>query len=311
MKIVVTGGAGYLGSTLVDYLIGQGHYVTVVDNFMWRQAPFGHLCYAPQFEIVRGDARDMRIMKDVLKTADILIPLAALVGAPLCDANPTEARAINVDAIVSATYLMSPAQAIVIPISNSGYGVGEQNAYCTEDTPMRPVSIYGATKVEVEGLILDRGNAIALRLATVFGMSPRMRLDLLVNDFVWRACRDRALVLFEGSFRRNFIHVRDVADAFLHVLDNWGSMVKTPIYNVGNTDLNMTKKDLCRTIQSHIPAFMWHEAPSGFDPDKRDYVVSNARIENTGWFAQYGLDHGIPELIKGFQMYRAYEHGNV
>lgn len=310
MRILITGGAGYIGSVLTELLLHQSHEVTVIDNFMWRQTPFGHLFRYNNFHVVRGDARDMRLMRRALQTADVLIPLAALVGAPLCEARPNDAQSTNVDAIVSSMQFMSPDQRIVIPISNSGYGVGEKDAYCTEDSPLRPVSLYGQTKVAAEKAALDRGSAISLRLATVFGMSSRMRLDLLVNDFTWRALRDRSLVIFEGHFRRNFVHVRDVALAFGHVIDRWEDMIGTPIYNVGDTQANMTKLDLCKVIQQEVSGFVW-AAGDGKDPDMRDYVVSNSRFEGTGWHPAWTLREGIRELVRGYSMFNVYEHGNI
>lgn len=310
MKILVTGGAGYVGSILVGHLLTDGHEVTVLDNFMWGQVSLASYCANQNLRIERGDARDTRTVKPLLRDADVLIPLAALVGAPLCEARFQDAWNINCYAVRDAMASMSSHQRIVIPISNSGYGVGERDQECTEDSPLRPVSVYGQTKVQVEQIVMSRGNAISLRLATVFGMSQRMRMDLLVNDFVWRAVRDRAIVLFEGHFRRNFVHVRDVAWAFSHALDNFDEMRDKP-YNVGLSDANMTKLELCERIAKHVPDFHIAQSHFGEDPDKRDYVVSNARIEATGWRPRYSLDDGIAELIKGYRMMRGHEHGNA
>lgn len=309
-SILVTGGAGYLGSTMVPALLAAGHKVTVLDNFMFRQSPLNQLCAEPGFDVVRGDARDEAVLRPLLREADIFIPLAALVGAPLCDNDKPGAESINLGAVRTAISLMSPQQRILLPTTNSGYGIGEPGQFCTEDTPLRPISLYGRTKVEAERAALDRGNAISFRLATVFGMSPRLRIDLLVNDFVYRAVTDRALVLFEAHFKRNYIHVRDVARAFLHGIEHFETMRDRP-YNVGLSDANLSKLELCRRIQAHVPKFVFLEAPIGEDPDKRDYIVSNARIEATGFAPRHALDDGIRELIKGYRMIRNAAHGNV
>lgn len=310
MRILVTGGAGYIGSILVPALLDAGHKVMVVDNFRYGQAPLNYLCADPSFDVVRGDARDQEVMEPAIALADVVIPLAALVGAPLCDADWIAAESTNTGGVLLALKLMSPNQRMIIPITNSGYGVGEHGKECTEDTPMRPISLYGQTKVAAEVAALTRGNAISLRLATVFGMSPRMRIDLLVNDFVWRAVTDRVVVLFEAHFRRNYIHVFDVARAFLHAIDNFDEMKNRP-YNVGLSDANLSKLELCERIKQHVPSFYFAEAPIGEDPDKRDYVVSNARLEATGFSPAYSLDDGIAELIKGYRMIRNTVHGNV
>lgn len=310
MQIVVTGGAGYLGSILVPSLLDAGHRVTVLDSFMFGQNSLAQLCHLDAFDVVRGDARDMDALKPLIAKADIVIPLAALVGAPLCDADPIAATTTNLDAVRGLVKLLSPAQRILMPITNSGYGIGEKGKDCTEETPLRPISLYGRTKVDAERAAMDRGNAISFRLATVFGMAPRMRIDLLVNDFVHRAVTDRTVVLFEPHFKRNYIHIRDVARAFLHGIDNFDRM-KDLAYNVGLSDANLSKAELCAKIKSHLPKFVYLEAPVGEDPDKRDYIVSNARIEQTGFRPKYSLDDGIRELIKGYRMLRNTVYGNV
>lgn len=310
MKIFVTGGAGYVGSILTEKFLTFGDEVTVVDNFMYGQASLAHLCMQSGLKIVRGDARDMRVVVPLVAKADVVIPLAAIVGAPACDADMTAAHSTNLQAVVDLLNMMSAEQRMVIPITNSGYGVGEPGVECTEDSPLRPVSAYGQIKVMAEEMVLERGNAVSLRLATVFGMSPRMRLDLLVNDFVWRAVTDRAVVLFEAGFKRNYVHVRDVARAFVHVLDHWDDM-RDKVFNVGMSDANLSKRELCERIKQVVPEFRFLEAEVGSDPDKRDYVVSNARIEKTGWHPRWSLDDGIRELVKGYQMLRRTAHGNV
>ena len=309
-SILVTGGAGYLGSTLAPGLLAEGFRVTVLDNFRFGQASLNQLCADPNFEVRRGDARDPEVLKPLLCDADVVIPLAALVGAPLCDNDRVGAETLNRDAVLTLIKLCSREQRILMPVTNSGYGIGEPGRFCTEETPLRPITLYGRTKVEAEQAVLERGNSISFRLATVFGMSPRMRLDLLVNDFVYRAVNDRAVVLFEAHFKRNYIHVRDVARVFLHGICNFESMRDRP-YNVGLSDANLSKLELCQAIQRHLPKFVFLEAPVGEDPDKRDYIVSNERVEGTGYKPAYSLDDGIRELIKGYRMLRNSIYGNV
>jgi nucleoside-diphosphate-sugar epimerase len=309
-SILVTGGAGYLGSILVPELLAAGHRVAVLDNFMYLQNSLAHVCAHPGFDVVNGDARSEDLLKPLVAKADIVIPLAALVGAPLCKKDPIAATTTNRDAIATLCKLLSPDQRVIVPITNSGYGVGEQGQYCTEESPLRPISLYGRNKVEAENIVLERDNSISLRLATVFGMAPRMRIDLLVNDFVYRAVNDRVVVLFEAHFKRNYIHIRDVARAFMHAMDKFEEMKGRP-YNVGLSDANLSKAELCERIQRHIPQFQYLEAPVGEDPDKRDYIVSNSRIEATGYLPQHSLDDGIRELIKGFRMIRDRVYGNV
>ena len=310
MRILVTGGAGYLGSIIVPELLARGHAVTVIDNFRYAQSSLLDYCHNPKLAIIRGDAGERELIKKRLFGADVIIPLAALVGAPLCKKEPDESRRVNVDAVRLAVELARPEQKIIFPTTNSGYGIGEAGVYCTEETPLRPISLYGRQKVEAERMILDRGHAITLRLATVFGISPRMRLDLLVNDFVYRALRDRFLVLFEADFKRNYIHIRDVARAFIHCLDNFERM-KGQAYNVGLSDANLSKRELCVEIQKQVPDFYFTKAAVGEDPDKRDYIVSNAKIEATGFTPEVSLAKGITELLKGYQVIRENRYSNV
>jgi nucleoside-diphosphate-sugar epimerase len=309
-NILVTGGAGYLGSTMVPALLEKGYNVTVLDNFMFKQNSLAHVCSNPNFKIVRGDIRDKEIMRSLTGKADVIIPLAALVGAPLCNEDPIGATTINHDAISMMFDLVSKDQIILMPTTNSAYGTGDKNNFCTEESELRPISQYAIEKVEIEKTLLNMENSISFRLATVFGMSPRMRIDLLVNDFTYRAFRDRSVVLFESHFKRNYIHVRDVTRVFLHALDNHNGM-KGEIYNVGLSDANLSKKELCEAIKKQIPEFMIIEAQIGKDPDQRNYIVSNEKIESTGFTPAHSLDDGIQDLIKGYTMIRNSRYGNV
>jgi nucleoside-diphosphate-sugar epimerase len=309
-NILVTGGAGYLGSTLVPDLLSLGHEVTVLDNFLFKQASLNHVCHYENFKIVKGDIRIEEVMAPLLKTADIVIPLAALVGAPMCTLDPVGATTINHDAIKLMIKLMSRDQMILMPTTNSAYGTGDENNFCTEDSPLRPISKYAIDKVEIENKLMQRENAISFRLATVFGMSPRMRIDLLVNDFAYRAVNDRFVVLFESGFRRNYVHVRDVSRVFQHAIKNF-DLMKGEVFNVGLSDANVSKKELCEHIRKHIPEFIFLEAPVGKDPDQRNYIVSNKKIEATGFSPVHTLDMGIKELIKGYTMIKNTKYGNV
>lgn len=308
--VLVTGGAGYIGSVLCKQLLDRGHRVTVLDSFLYRQNSLLDCCAFETFRVVRGDCRDERVVTDLLREADVIIPLAALVGAPLCNRDRIGAYTINFEAVQMLAKLASQQQQIIFPVTNSGYGIGQPGVPCTEDSPLRPISLYGETKVKAERVVLDRGNAITLRLATVFGASPRMRMDLLVNDFVWRAVHDRAVVVFEGHCKRNYIHIRDVVKAFLHAMDHFESM-KNRAYNVGLDNANLSKLELCREIQRQIPQFVFFEAPIGEDPDKRDYIVSNERILSTGFRPDWSLERGIQELTKCYTIVTGTGYGNV
>jgi nucleoside-diphosphate-sugar epimerase len=310
MRVLVTGGAGYIGSVLVPELLRVGHKVTVLDNFMYRQNSLLECAANENFEVIREDARDESILKEALKGADYVIPLAALVGAPLCKRDKMGAVTINRDAIASIAKLASKEQRIIIPTTNSGYGVGQKGVFCTEESPLNPITLYGKVKMEAEKIVLDRRNSISFRLATVFGMSPRMRVDLLVNDFTYRAVNDRFVVVFEGHFKRNYIHVRDVARVFIHAIDNFSKMKDEP-YNVGLSDANISKLELCAKIKEQVPGFVYLESPVGEDPDKRDYIVSNEKIEKTGFKPAYSLEMGIKELIKGYKIISNNAYGNV
>jgi nucleoside-diphosphate-sugar epimerase len=307
---LVTGGAGYLGSILVPELLRLGHRVTVVDSFLYNQTSLLDCCNDAKLTVIRGDVRDARLIKPLVAKADVLIPLACLVGAPLCAQKPLEARSINLDAIKLLADATGPHQMIISPTTNSGYGIGQEGVYCTEETPLRPVSLYGTLKVELEEHLLATGHAISLRLATVCGISPRMRLDLLVNDFTYRAVNDRFIVLFEAHFKRNYIHVRDVTRAFIHAMDHFDGM-KNQAYNVGLSEANLSKMELCLEIKKQVPEFTIMESEIGKDPDQRNYIVSNDKIEATGYKPQVGLQACIAELVKGYQIIRRNQFANI
>lgn len=310
MKILITGGAGYIGSVLTPALLSAGHDVTVLDNFYFNQNSLLDCCHYEKLQVVRGDARDEALVKPLVAKADLIIPLAALVGVPLCNTDTLATKSTNQEAVEMLCRLASQEQWMIMPVTNSGYGIGEKGKFCTEDTPLRPISSYGVTKVKAEEAVLRRENSISFRLATVFGVSPRMRIDLLVNDFVYRAINDRAVLVFEGHFKRNYIHIRDVVRAFQHGMANFDKMKGKP-YNVGLDEANLSKLELCAVIRKHLPKFVFLEAPIGEDPDKRDYIVSNARLAATGFQPEWGLDRGIQELIKGFTVLRNTIYSNV
>ncbi len=309
-KVLVTGGAGYIGSILVPTLLLRGYIVTVIDSFMYGQAPLLDCCNYDQLKIIRGDAREEELVKRELKGVDWIFPLACLTGAPLCDRDPIAAETTNLTAIRTILKSRSRDQRIIFPTTNSGYGIGQEGIECTEETSLRPVSLYGRLKVDAEKAILNAGNCITLRLATVFGASPRMRLDLLVNDFVYRAVTDRFVVLFEPHFKRNYIHIQDVVRAFLHCMNQFGQMKNQP-YNIGLSDANLSKLELCEEIKKQLPDFHFPCSEIGEDPDKRNYIVSNAKIEAAGFSPLFSLQNGITELIKAFQIIRRNQFSNV
>ncbi|MEW6040562.1 MAG: SDR family oxidoreductase [Elusimicrobiota bacterium] len=309
-NILITGGAGYLGSVLVPELLKMGNKVTVIDNFMYAQTSLTDCCFDDNLSIARCDARDKKVITEYLKKADVILPLASITGAPACNRDPVSATTTNLDAVKMVAELKSKNQIIIFPTTNSGYGIGQEGIYCTEETPLRPVSLYGRLKVDAEKAVLDCGNSITLRLATVFGMSPRMRLDLLVNDFVYRAVTDRFVVLFQAHFKRNYLHIRDAARAFVHCLDNFEKMKNQP-YNVGLSKANLSKLELCDEIKKQVADFYYVEASIGEDPDKRNYIVSNEKIERTGFKPAVSLQKGIAELIKGYKILRRSSFSNV
>jgi len=310
MNVLITGGAGYIGSVLSLKLLECGYKVTVIDNFYYNQNSLLDCCKHKNFSVVNGDCRDKQLIKPLLKSHDIIIPLAALVGAPLCEKMKEEAKSINYKAIKSLNKWLSQSQIVLFPTTNSGYGIGQDEKFCDENTPLNPISLYGITKVNAEKSILERENSISFRLATVFGASPRMRIDLLVNDFVYRAVNDKTIVIFEGHFKRNYIHIRDVAFAFVHALDNFNKMAGSA-FNVGLEDANLSKIELCKKIKNIIPDFIWLEEKIGKDPDKRNYIVSNQKIYSTGFTPRWSIDDGIEELIKVFTILKNSQYSNI
>ena len=300
-RILVAGGAGYLGSRLVGHLLSLGHSVTVLDNLMYGQSSLLGFAGHPHFTFVRGDARDEAVLKGLLKSADRIVWLAAIVGASACDKDPILATTVNLDSVKLLNRLRSAEQTLVYPCTNSGYGTKSGAVHCTEETPMEPISLYGRTKVDAEAEVLASPNAVSLRLATVFGPSPRMRFDLLVNDFVQRAATDRFLVIYEKDFKRNYIHVDDVADAFTHALENAGTMAGQA-FNAGLDDANLSKAELAELIKRHVPELYIHFASVGSDPDKRNYIVSNAKLARAGFCARRTLDEGIRGVLQAVAM---------
>lgn len=309
-SILVTGGAGYLGSILCEHLLAAGYQVTVLDKLLYGQHSLFHLCANPNFEFVFGDARDEALLKRLVKDAEVIIPLAAIVGAPACDRDPWLAQSVNLEAVQLLNRLRSAQQLIIYPNTNSGYGTKSGEAFCTEETPLDPISLYGQTKVQAELELLNSPNTITLRLATVFGMSPRMRLDLLVNHFVYAAITDGYVVIFEKDFKRNYVHIRDVADCFLYCLTHTEKMIGRP-FNLGLDDANLSKEELALKVKDYVPKFYLHFAPLGSDPDKRNYIVSNQRLREAGFEARRSLDEGIQELLKGYRLFGRGQFKNV
>jgi nucleoside-diphosphate-sugar epimerase len=309
-RILVTGGAGYIGSLFVPQLLEKGYLVTVMDNFIYHQNSLLDVCYHQNLEVIFGDVRDEAIFKNEIGKHEIIVPLAAIVGSPACDKDQSLATAVNQTQIENIARWVSKEQIVLYPVTNSGYGIGQDGIYCTEETPLNPISHYGKTKVAGEKALLDKGNAVTFRLATVFGTAPRMRMDLLVNDFVYRAFNDRFIVLFESHFKRNYIHIRDIASVFFHAIKNYNALKGQP-YNVGLSDANLSKMELCEKIKRHLPDFHIFESEIAEDPDKRDYIVSNERIEATGWKPQYSIDDGIKELIKAYSFLKVNPYNNI
>ena len=310
LNILVSGGLGYIGSILTRDLLDEKYKVTVIDNNIYKENSLADLYINENLTLINGDIRNYKLMSSIISNFDIIIPLAALVGAPLCAKEPLAASSINKDAMFWLFKNISKDQVILMPTTNSAYGTGNKDNYCDENSKLNPISKYAIDKVQVEEELLNLKNAISLRLATVFGMSPRMRLDLLVNDFVYRAVKDRFIVIFEGHFKRNYIHVRDVARCFLHCIKNFEKM-NNEIFNVGLSNANLSKIELCKEIKKQIPAFNFFESELNKDPDQRNYIVSNLKIEKTGFHPIINLDKGIQELIKGFTFFDDLNYKNA
>lgn len=309
-RVLITGGAGYIGSVMVPTLLNLGYKVTVIDNFRYNQLSLLENAYSTDLKVIKQNIESGDIFKNEIKKNDIIIPLAAIVGAPACNKNTELTRKINKDQIDILVKNISRNQKIIFPVTNSGYGIGKKDIYCDETSPLNPISLYAKTKVEAEKILLDYGNCVCFRLATVFGTSSRMRMDLLVNDFVYRAYKDKFIVLFEPNFKRNYIHIRDVAEAFVFAINNYDKL-KGETFNLGLSDANLSKKELCQRIQKYQNNFTFFESDLDADPDKRDYIVSNKKIEERGWKSNYSLDYGINELLEFYKWFNPEKFNNL
>jgi nucleoside-diphosphate-sugar epimerase len=306
-KVLITGGAGYLGSVLTEVLLNKGYQVTVLDNLIYKQTSLVPFSYNKNFNFILGDVRDSDLLKSLVEKHDVIIPLAAIVGMPACKANPELTVEVNYKQVENITKWVSKNQIVLIPNTNSQYGSSTE--IITEDSPFNPLSLYAETKCNAEKAVLDSGNGIALRLATVFGTSYRMRTDLLVNDFTYKAINDGYLVLFESHFIRNYIHIRDIANTFVFMIENYDKC-NNNAFNVGLTEANCTKLELAQTIQKFIPDLVIVQNEFKQDLDQRNYMVSNAKLESKGWAPGFSLEDGIQELIKGYQSVKKYNNKN-
>lgn len=301
MKVIITGGSGYLGSVFTDVFLKQNFEVTVIDNLYYTQTSLINFTHNNKFNFIYGDVRDLSLLEKYIRDADVVIPLAAIVGFPACKKNPELAKQLNYEHIKNICKILgkNSKTKIIYPNTNSGYGIGK-DGICTEESPLNPISLYGKTKVDAEKEILKIGG-ISLRLATVFGASPRMRMDLLVNEFVFKALTDGYITIFEKDFVRNYIHIRDVASAFLFMIKNYEEN-RGEVFNVGLSNANLTKQELVEKIKEYIPNLTITYSEINNDPDKRNYTVSNSKIESLGFKPKYSIEYGIKELIKTYKI---------
>lgn len=306
-RVLITGGAGYLGSTLAEHLLSKGYDVTVLDNLLYKQLLLLHLFKRSNFKFVQGDVRDKELLLNLTKQHDVIIPLAAIVGMPACKANPELATAVNYTHIADIVSILHDDQKLILPNTNSQYG--SSDSIITEESPFKPLSLYAKTKCDAEDTVLQKGNGVVLRLATVFGVSPRMRQDLLVNDFVYKSVTDGYLVLFEAHFKRNYIHVQDISRTFEFMIDNY-EKCKGQAFNVGLSTANLSKLELAQKIQEFIPKLVIKQDEFKEDFDKRNYIVSNDKIESLGWKPLFDLDYGIKQLMEVYQMVITHNNRN-
>lgn len=306
-RILITGGAGYLGTVITEHFLSLGYPVTVLDNLHYKQLSLLHLFKHPQFKFILGDVRNKNMLQDLVKQYDVIIPLAAIVGMPACDKNPQLAMDLNFHQIEHILEVLEDHQKLILPNTNSQYG--SSNDIITEESPFNPLSLYAKTKCDAENAMLKKGNGVSLRLATVFGVSPRMRQDLLVNDFVYRSVVDGYLVLFEADFKRNYIHIRDIARTFEFVIENY-TKCKGQAFNVGLSSANLSKLELAEKIKQYIPSLVIKQDNFKEDFDKRNYIVSNEKLERLGWFPVFDLDYGIKQLIEAYKLIITHNHRN-
>lgn len=309
MKILITGGAGYIGSKLVPALLKKNYNVTVIDNYFFNQNSLKSL-NNKNLQLIKDDVRNFERHREIIKKQDFIIPLAALVGAPLCDKFPKDTKEINELYIKQLSNFVDEHVKIIMPTTNSGYGVAKKENICTENSPLNPISLYGVTKVNAEKIIMNRENSISLRLATVFGYSERMRLDLLVNTFAYKAIKDKKIEIFEGKFKRNFIYIDDVINIFIYCIENFEKL-KSNIYNFGIEGANLTKIELVKVIKKFVPDFEYVINEFSDDPDKRDYIVSNKKILETGFNFSWDLESAVKQLISDLKKLPPGNYSNI